>query len=177
MLVLSFNSNQRETRSTRNDLNSVSHRWQPTDQPQCLVHAEHQILIFLYFKFDARIGLPDSCSKFLRKFRSRLRGSRSTGDSDRQQMPYLCHSRNHGLWANVSSCLRFAAEMSLALSGLMSGASNISCSCSMSSMMRSTSIPVSISNISTAKVKRDGTNNVSVKASARSSRAADQRTG
>src|ERR1700758_776209 len=56
-------------------------------------------------------------------------------------MPYLCHSRNHGLWANVSSCLRFAAEMSLALSGLMSGASNISCSCSMSSIMRSTSIP------------------------------------
>jgi hypothetical protein len=31
--------------------------------------------------------------------------------------------------------------MSLALSGLMSGASNISCSCSMSSIMRSTSIP------------------------------------
>ena len=30
--------------------------------------------------------------------------------------------------------------MSLALSGLMSGASNISCSCSMSSMMRSTSM-------------------------------------
>jgi hypothetical protein len=56
-------------------------------------------------------------------------------------MPYLCHSRNHGLWANVSSCLRFAAEMSLAQIGLMSGASNISCSCSMSSIMRSTSIP------------------------------------
>jgi hypothetical protein len=54
---------------------------------------------------------------------------------------YRCQSRNHGQWANVSSCLRFAAEMSLALSGLMSGASNISCSCSMSSIMRSTSIP------------------------------------
>jgi hypothetical protein len=37
--------------------------------------------------------------------------------------------------------LRFAAEMSLALSGLMSGASNISCSCSTSSIIRSTSIP------------------------------------
>jgi len=35
---------------------------------------------------------------------------------------------------------RMVAEMSLALSGLISGASNICCSCSMSSMMRSTSI-------------------------------------
>ena len=40
----------------------------------------------------------------------------------------------------VRACLRFAAEMSLALRGLMSGASNISCSCSISSMMRSTSM-------------------------------------
>ena len=54
--------------------------------------------------------------------------------------PYRCHRRNHGLCASLSSCLRFAAEMSLALSGLMSGALNISCSCSMSSMMRSTSM-------------------------------------
>jgi hypothetical protein len=37
--------------------------------------------------------------------------------------------------------LSIGGEMSLALSGLMSGASNISCGCSMSSMMRSTSIP------------------------------------
>lgn len=67
-------------------------------------------------------------------------GSRRVGDSVRQQTPYRCHKRNHGLCASVSSCLRFAAEMSLALSGLMSGASNISCICSMSSMMRSTSM-------------------------------------
>jgi hypothetical protein len=45
-----------------------------------------------------------------------------------------------GLCASISSCLRLAAEMSLALSGLISGASNISCICSISSMMRSTSI-------------------------------------
>jgi hypothetical protein len=68
-------------------------------------------------------------------------GRRITGASDRQQTPKSCRSQNHGLWANASSCLRLAAEMSLALSGLISGASNISCSCSISSMMRSTSIP------------------------------------
>jgi len=55
-------------------------------------------------------------------------------------MPYRCQSRNHGLRANASSCLRFAAARSLGPSGLISGASNISCSCSMSSMMRSTSM-------------------------------------
>jgi len=58
----------------------------------------------------------------------------------RQHTPYCCHSRNHGLCAIVSSCLRFAAEMSLALNGLVSGASNISSICSISSIMRSTSI-------------------------------------
>jgi putative NADH-flavin reductase len=42
--------------------------------------------------------------------------------------------RGRLMWARV-------AARSLALSGLMSGASNISCSCSMSSIMRSTSIP------------------------------------
>jgi len=74
----------------------------------------------------------------------RVNGSYSgnwiAGDSGRQQTPKCCHNRNQGLCASISSCLRFAAEMSLALSGLMSGASNISCSCSMSSMMRSTSM-------------------------------------
>jgi hypothetical protein len=38
----------------------------------------------------------------------------------RQQMPYRCQSRNQRLFASISSCLRFAAAMSLALSGLMS---------------------------------------------------------
>ena len=66
--------------------------------------------------------------------------SRIMGDSARQQTPYRCQSRNHGLCASISSCLRFAAQMSLGLSGLISGASNISCSCSISSMMRSTSM-------------------------------------
>ena len=55
-------------------------------------------------------------------------------------MPKCCHNRNQGLCASISSCLRLAAEMSLALSGLISGASNISSSCSISSMMRSTSM-------------------------------------
>jgi predicted ester cyclase len=35
--------------------------------------------------------------------------SRSTGDSARQQMPYCCQMQNHGLFASISSCLRFAA--------------------------------------------------------------------
>ena len=47
----------------------------------------------------------------------------------RQQTPKCCDNRNHGLCASISSCLRLAAEMSLALRGLMSGASNISSSC------------------------------------------------
>jgi predicted Zn-dependent protease with MMP-like domain len=64
---------------------------------------------------------------------------RSTGDSVRQQTPYRCQIRNRGLCASISSCLRLAAEMSLALSGRISGVSNISCICSISSMRRSTS--------------------------------------
>jgi len=86
--------------------------------------------------------------------------SRGSGDSGRQQTPKCCHKRNQGLWASISSCLRLAAEMSLALSGLMSGASNISCSCSISLMMRSTSIGLnhpaptqSVSNGSSAAVQ------------------------
>jgi hypothetical protein len=66
--------------------------------------------------------------------------SRCSEGSGRQHTPYRCHSRNHGLCASISSCLRLAAEMSLAVSGRMSGASNISCICSISSMMRSTSM-------------------------------------
>jgi hypothetical protein len=67
--------------------------------------------------------------------------SRSAGDAVRQQTPYRCQSRNHGLCASISSCRRFAAERSLALNGLISSASNISSSCSMSSIVRSMSIP------------------------------------
>ena len=63
-----------------------------------------------------------------------------TWDSARQQTPYRCQRRNQGLCASISSCLRWAEEMSLALNGLMSGASKISWSCSISSMMRSTSM-------------------------------------
>ena len=72
--------------------------------------------------------------------------SESIGFSGRQQIPKSFQIRNHGLLARVSSCLRFAAETSLALRGLMSGASNISSSCSMSSIMRLTSIRDSIAN-------------------------------
>lgn len=72
--------------------------------------------------------------------------SERIGSSDRQQIPKSRQSRNHGLLARVSSCLRFAAETSLALRGLISGASNISSSCSMSSIMRSTFIRNSIAN-------------------------------
>jgi len=72
--------------------------------------------------------------------------SESIGFPGRQQIPKSCQSRNHGLLARVSSCLRFAAETSLALRGLMSGVSNISSSCRMSSIMRSTSIQSSIAN-------------------------------
>ena len=66
---------------------------------------------------------------------------------------YRCQSRNHGLCAFISSCLRFAAEMSLALSGLMSGASNISCS---SRCRQWVQRPFRLINIGTATVKRHG---------------------
>lgn len=46
---------------------------------------------------------------------------RSIGDSIRRQTPYRCQSRNHGLFASFSSCLRLAAEMSLGPGGLVSG--------------------------------------------------------
>src|ERR1019366_1013999 len=32
-----------------------SHRRHPLDPPQCLVHAEHEILIFLYFEKGGRL--------------------------------------------------------------------------------------------------------------------------
>src|SRR5205814_8978283 len=44
----------------------------------------------------------------------------TVGASVRQQRPYRRQIRNHGLLASISSCLRFAAELSLALNGLAS---------------------------------------------------------
>src|SRR5581483_10351382 len=67
-------------------------------------------------------------------------GNRSTGDSVRQETPYCCHKRNHGLCESLSSCLRLAAATSLAVSGRMSESEKISSSCSISAMVRSTSI-------------------------------------
>jgi len=67
--------------------------------------------------------------------------NRRTGRSVRQDTPYRCKILNDGLCESISSCLRLSAKMSPALSGLISGASNISCSYSISSMMCSTSMP------------------------------------
>jgi hypothetical protein len=50
-------------------------------------------------------------------------------------MPYRCQSRNHGLLACFSSCLRFAAERSLALNGLLSGTAKMRSSHSISAMV------------------------------------------
>jgi hypothetical protein len=74
----------------------------------------------------------------------------------RQQIPYCCQKRNHGLCASILSCLRFAAAMSLALSGLVSGFPKICSSRSISAAVCSASIP-SISNMGGAIVKRSGT--------------------
>jgi len=63
----------------------------------------------------------------------------TVGDSARQQTPKCCHSRNQGLLASVSSCLRFAAEMSLALRGLVSGSAKMRSSHSISTMVFSAS--------------------------------------
>ena len=55
-------------------------------------------------------------------------------------MPYRCQSRNQGLYASKSSCLRFAAARSLALNGLMSGTAKKRSSHSISAMVCSASI-------------------------------------
>ena len=62
----------------------------------------------------------------------------------RQQTPYCCHSRNHGLCASISSCLRFAAERSFSFSGLPSGIPKIRSSHSISAMVCSLSISLPI---------------------------------
>ena len=66
--------------------------------------------------------------------------SQITGASVRQQTPYRCQSRNHGLLANIASCRRFAAERSLGLSGLVSGTAKMRSSRSISEMTCSTFI-------------------------------------
>ena len=58
----------------------------------------------------------------------------------RQQIPYCCHNRNHGLCASVSSCLRLAAEMSFSRSGRLSGTAKTRSSHSMSAMVCSASM-------------------------------------
>jgi hypothetical protein len=58
----------------------------------------------------------------------------------RQQTPYRCQSRNHGLLACLSSCRRFTAARSLALSGLTSGSAKMPSSRSISEMVCSASI-------------------------------------
>jgi hypothetical protein len=55
-------------------------------------------------------------------------------------MPYRCQSRNQGLCASISSCLRFAAERSAGLSGLASGTAKMRSSHSISAMVCSVSM-------------------------------------
>jgi hypothetical protein len=64
--------------------------------------------------------------------------------SDRQQTPYRRQSRNHGLFASAVSCLRFAAEISLGVSGRASGSAKIRSSRSISAMVFSASIQPNI---------------------------------
>jgi hypothetical protein len=59
---------------------------------------------------------------------------------ERQQTPYRCQSRNQGPCASISSCLRFAAERSLALSGLVSSTAKMRSSHLISAMVCSVSI-------------------------------------
>jgi hypothetical protein len=59
---------------------------------------------------------------------------------ERQQTPYRCQSRNQGLCASKSSCLRFTAKRSLALSGLVSGTAKMRSSHSISAMVCSVSM-------------------------------------
>jgi len=60
---------------------------------------------------------------------------------ERQQSPYCRQSRNQGLCASISSCLRFAAARSLGLGGRVSGAAKVCSSHSISAIVRSASIP------------------------------------
>ena len=64
----------------------------------------------------------------------------SGGFSRGGQTPHRFHSRNHGLCAYVSSCLRFAAERSLKWSGRVSGRAKMCSSHSISAIACSASI-------------------------------------
>ena len=75
-----------------------------------------------------------------------------TGASGRQQTPYRCQIRNQGLCASISSCLRFAAERSLRLSGLVSCTAKMRSRNSISAIVCSVSISVSLSSMSVAFV-------------------------
>lgn len=55
-------------------------------------------------------------------------------------MPYVCHNRNHGLWACISSCRRLAAERSLDVRGLVSDSVKMCSSDSISATICSASI-------------------------------------
>jgi hypothetical protein len=66
--------------------------------------------------------------------------SRSTGDFSRQHTPYRCQILNHGLCASIASCLRLAAKMSFAFTGLVSGAAKMCSSRSISAIVCSVSI-------------------------------------
>jgi hypothetical protein len=70
--------------------------------------------------------------------------------------PKCCHSRNHGLCASISSCRRFATEMALAPSGLVSGTANIRSRHSMSAIVCSAahSVPISDTSVATVKAER-----------------------
>ncbi len=69
-----------------------------------------------------------------------LRQSLGCQTYQRQQSPYCCQRRNHGLCASISSCLRFAAARSFGLSGLVSGAAKMRSRHSMSAIVCSASI-------------------------------------
>jgi hypothetical protein len=70
-----------------------------------------------------------------------IAGHKRTGNDDSpkiieetRQTPYRCQSRNHGLWASISSCRRLAANRSLGLSVLLSGTAKMRSSHSISEM-------------------------------------------
>ena len=90
-----------------------------------------------------------------------------TGASGRQQTPYRCQIRNQGLCASISSCLRFAAERSLRLSGLVSCTAKMRSRNSISAIVCSVSISVSLSSMNVAFVKRGGIRMSCVRASER----------
>lgn len=94
----------------------------------------HSDLLMAAWRSRVRFETEKSCR---RPSLSRRRPERA---HERQQTPYRCQSRNHGLCACMSSCLRFAAARSLGLSGLVSGTATMRSSHSISAMVCSASI-------------------------------------